>query len=272
MAALLAGVLPVAAQNRNGEWRKFSQANARESVPAQLTLPAGTWIRVRVNQMLSSDRNQPGDTFTASLLEPLVVNGLVVARRGQLISGRVAEAQKAGRVKGTSRLGVELTEIGFVDGQQLPVRSQLIEYAGRTSVGRDIRASGATMGAGAVIGAAAAGPIGAGIGAGAGLIASTIGVLSTRGRATVLYPEAVLSFRTIAPLSISTRRSAHSFLAVSQEDYNSGLRTRQGPPPSLVRPPAYFYGSPYYYGYPYYYGPRFYGGFHYGRGFYGRRW
>ncbi len=231
LAALLAGVLPVAAQDGNGRsnsnsgWRKFSDASARESVPAQLTLPAGAWIRVRVNQTISSDHNQPGDSFTTTLLEPLVVNGLVVARRGQIVSGRVAQAHKAGRVKGTSLLAVELTEISLVDGQQLHVKSQLVEYAGGTSVGRDITASGVTMGAGAAIGAAAAGPIGAGIGAGAGLIASAIGVMTTRGRPTVLYPEAVLSFRTTVPLTISTERSAHAFLAVSQGDYQKALRT-----------------------------------------------
>ena len=88
----------------------------RQFVPTQLTLPAGAWVRVRVNQMLSSDHNQAGDAFIASLLDPLVVNGLVFAQRGQIIFGHVAETQKAGRVKGNSRLGVELTEISLVDG------------------------------------------------------------------------------------------------------------------------------------------------------------
>ena len=265
LAALMAYALPSVAQDTNG-WRKFSETSARESVPAQLTLPAGAWIRVRVNQMLSSDHNQAGDSFSASLMEPLVVNGLVVARRGQTIAGRVVDAQKAGRVKGTSRLGVELSEISLVDGQQLPVKSQLVEYSGGKSIGRDATAVGTTTAVGAGIGAAAAGPIGAGIGAGAGALASAIGVMSTRGRPTLIYPESVLSFRTLEPLTISTERSAHSFLAVSQDDFDRGLRTRQGPPPTLVRRPSYYNGSPYYYGYPHYYGPRFYGGY------YGRRW
>src|SRR5581483_10029888 len=37
------------------------------AVPAQLTIAGGTFVTVRVNQMLSSDRNQPGDAFSASL-------------------------------------------------------------------------------------------------------------------------------------------------------------------------------------------------------------
>ena len=71
-------------------------------VPAQLTIKPGTYITVRLNQALSSDHNHAGDAFAASLVRPIVVDGVVVAGRGQTLGGRVAEAQKAGRVSGTS--------------------------------------------------------------------------------------------------------------------------------------------------------------------------
>src|SRR5438477_6119092 len=95
------------------ESRRF--AEAPPSGPTRITIPAGTWITVRVNEPLSSDHNQPGDAFMATVAQPLVVNGLVVARRGQTVSGMVSEAKKAGRASGTSRLGLELTEIGLAD-------------------------------------------------------------------------------------------------------------------------------------------------------------
>ncbi len=59
----------------------------------------GTFVTVRVDQPLSSDRNQQGDAFIATLARPVVVDGVVVAERGQTLSGRVVEAQKAGRAK-----------------------------------------------------------------------------------------------------------------------------------------------------------------------------
>ncbi|MEP6886358.1 MAG: hypothetical protein ABJC66_16540, partial [Gammaproteobacteria bacterium] len=43
----------------------------------------------------------------ATLGEPLIVDGVVVAQRGQTVMGRVTEARKAGRVEGASRLGLE---------------------------------------------------------------------------------------------------------------------------------------------------------------------
>ena len=52
-------------------------------MPATLTLPAGTLLTVRVNQPLSSDHNQKDDAFTASLAQPIINEGLVVARRGK---------------------------------------------------------------------------------------------------------------------------------------------------------------------------------------------
>jgi hypothetical protein len=114
-------------------------------VPPHLTLKAGTYVTVRMNQWLSSDRNQQGDTFTATLQQPVVVDGVVVAQRGQTVYGRVSEARKAGRVEGTSRLGLQLTQLSLVDGNQAAVQSQMVTRNGQTSVGRDAFAIGATL-------------------------------------------------------------------------------------------------------------------------------
>jgi len=61
-----------------------------------------------------------------------VVDGWVVARRGQAETGSVAVAKKAGRVKGTSQLGVQLGELTLVDGQQLPLQTQMLESSAGT--------------------------------------------------------------------------------------------------------------------------------------------
>jgi hypothetical protein len=254
------------------------------SAPSTLVLPAGTMLSVRTTEWISSDNFRPGDTFAVTLEQPVVVDGWVVARRGQMAVGAVAVAKKAGRIHGVSQLGVHLAELTLVDGQQLSVDSQLAKYSGGTSNGRDALAVGTTTGVGALIGAAADGGAGAGIGAGAGAVAGLIGVLSTRGRPTVILPESLLTFRTTTPLTISTAKSQPAFRPVSQSDYgNRNTYSRPGPP-SLARrgyangyPPlpyySYAYGPyPYYgYGYPYY--PPFYFGFstfyYGGHGYYG---
>ncbi|MDQ6676959.1 MAG: hypothetical protein M3Z09_06660 [Acidobacteriota bacterium] len=255
-----------------------AQAPLRAPGPAEFTIPPGTWITARVEQPISSDHNQPGDSFMATLEQPIVVNGLVVARRGQSVSGRVADVLKAGRVKGTSRLGLELTELGLADGQQVPVKTQLIERRGETSVGRDVGALGVTTGLGAAIGAAAGGGLGAAIGAAAGAAVGTTGVLVTRGRETVVFPEQVLTFRLETPVQIVSQ-AVNAFQPAQPSEYDRPLRTAQGP---VGRPgygaypayPAYPLIGGYGYPYPYFgsFGGYFYSGprFYYGRGRYRR--
>jgi hypothetical protein len=276
LACLIAGALPGFGQDANSPadeqstgWRRFDEA---AQVPSSLTLPAGTWVKVRIDQVVASDRNQVGDGFTATLAEPLVANGLVVARRGQTIGGRVAAADKGGRVKGTSHLGLELDELGLVDGRQVPIHTRLIEYSAGTSKGRDATGVVTGAGVGAMIGAAAeGGGFGAGIGAVAGAAAATVGVLATRGRATVVYPEALLTFRLEEPLTVYTSNSAQAFRPVSPADYPQRTLRQTARATSAPPPRYYSYWDDWYMGgyyYPRYYGPsiffstgpRFFGG------------
>jgi hypothetical protein len=126
------------------------------------------------------------------------------------------------------------------------------------------------------------------VGAGAGLIVGTIGVLLTRGRPTVIYPESVLTFQIEQPVTISTEHAPYAFRWIDPNEYDRPYNARgpqgpQGPPQyagagyGYAPPAAPYYGYGYGYGYPYYpypywggvgayWGPGFYFG---GRGFYG---
>ncbi len=228
-----------------------------DAVPFQLTIKPGTFITVRVDQPLSSDHNQQGDAFSATLVQPVVVDGVVVAQRGQTIGGRVTEAQKAGRVENVARLGIQLTDLTLVDGQQLPIETELISRRGPTSTGQDAGMIATTTGLGAAIGAAAGWGKGAAIGAGAGAAAGVIGVLLTRGHASVIYPESVLTFRIDSPVSFSTERSPQAFRYVDPNDYQRHTEVRTSRP---APPPPPYYGGPGYY-------PPYYWGYGYGPGF-----
>jgi hypothetical protein len=270
-----------------------AQSGPAAPLPQRLTIRPGTFVTVRVNQTLSSDRNQAGDAFSATLVRPIVVDGFVVAQRGQTLGGRVSEATKAGRVEGTSRLAIQLTDLTLVDGQQVPIQSQFVSTAGGTSVGRDAGAVAGTTAFGAAVGAAADWGTGAAIGAGAGAAAGIIGVLLTRGHPSVIYPESVLTFRIEAPVTIATDRAPQAFRYVDPADYEqpSDHQTptyAQMPPPApacagygCAAPPPPYFGPAYYpyyrgpsfvfYSGPHYYGPRYYGPRYYGPRFYGYR-
>ena len=223
-----------------------------------------------MNDYLSSDHSKIGDQFTAVLDQPLVVNGWVVARRGQVLVGQVKEVRQAGRIKGTSELGVELTDMTTVDGRQVPILTELWKASGGTSHGQDAATVGTTTGLGAVIGAAADWGRGAAIGAGAGAAAGIGAVLLTRGRPTILEPEEPLSFRLVDPVRIDTTQSQQAFQPVTQQDFDGRLQHRGPRRVAGGYPGPYSYPCGYYgpcYAYPGYVG--FYGV--YGRDYYGRR-
>ena len=224
---------------KSGATRSAPQGNDRNyTVPATLTIRPGTYVTVHVNQWLSSDRSQQGDTFFASLAEPLVVDGVVVAQRGQTVRGRITEAQKAGRVEGTSRLGIELTSLTLVDGQQVNIHSQMVTRNGQTSVGRDAGAIAGTTALGAIVGAGADYGRGAAIGAGAGAAAGILGVLLTRGRPTEISPESMLTFQLEAPVTVATDRAPQAFRYAEGQDYGRGYSSYSqggGPRPVVLR-------------------------------------
>jgi hypothetical protein len=223
-------------------------------LPPQVTIKPGTYVTVRTDQPLSSDRNQEGDVFSATLTQPVVVDGIVVAQRGQAVMGRVAEARKAGRASGVSHLSLQLTGLTLADGTQANIQSQMVTRNGQTSVGNDIAAVGTTTAVGAAIGAAADWGRGAAIGAGAGAAAGLIGVLLTRGHPTVVYPETLLTFRIDTPVTVSTTRAPQAFRYVDPYEYDRPVQTQ------VVherRPAPYYNGAPpYYYGG--WYGPGYY--------------
>src|SRR5208283_3529384 len=176
----------------------------------------------RVNQALSSDHNHVGDTFSATLIQPVIVGGVVVAPRGQTIYGRVADAEKAHGGK-DSRLGLELTSLTLADGTQAPIQSQLV-----TMQGPRIPGSGE---AGTVVGANATG---------AG------GVLLTHSHPTVLYPEAALTFAITTPIVINTANAPQAFRFAGPEDYQPNVTQSTTFRPRTTDRPAYVYGPGYY--------------------------
>lgn len=243
----------------------YAVQGAARQVPAQLTMRPGTTVTVRLSQAVSSEHNRAGDTYYATLAEPLIVDGVVVAHRGETVTGRVTEAQKASS-QGASKLGLELVGLKLADGTPVTVQSQMIDQSGHTPYGNQAGVVVGTTAVGAAIGAGAAGGSGAAIGAGAGVVAGLIGSLFTKGSPTVLYPETPLTFSLKAPVEISTERAPQAFRYATNRDYGAGAPAyaqRPVPPP----PPVYY--GPAYYLYPNYWGPSVYVGGYY-RGF--RRW
>ncbi len=174
-------------------------------VPNTVTIRPGTVLTVRIGETLSAARHEAGDTFLATLEQPLVIDGFIIAERGARVEGRVTEAERPGRGPGASRLALELIRLSTSDGQRVHVRTEPFKKEAGNSTGSDLAKVGVGAAIGAAVGAAAGGGKGAAIGAGVGGAAGTAGVLLTRGRPAEIPVESRISFRIQEPITLTER-------------------------------------------------------------------
>jgi hypothetical protein len=162
--------------------------------PPPLVIPAGTRIRVRIGQTLSTKVNQAGDTFPATVDSPVEVNGRTVIRAGASATGTVVDAKSLGKFKGQALLSVRLDRVR-VEGHSYPVETSNVERVEKGKGKRSAEFIGGGAGLGALIGGLAGGGKGALIGGLAGAGAGTAGGAFTGNKDLVIPAETVLTFR-----------------------------------------------------------------------------
>ena len=158
-------------------------------------------IEARIDQALSTERNQPGDRFVASLDLPLDIGGREVLPRGTQLRGHVTTSRSSGRMEGRAVIGITLDSLDY-NGQAVRIATTLDTKSGEAHKKRNIEMIGGGSALGAVIGAIAGGGKGAAIGAAAGAGAGTAGAAAT-GKENVSIPaETVFAFRLKAPVEL----------------------------------------------------------------------
>jgi hypothetical protein len=170
-----------------------------------VTIPEGTLVSVRLIEGVSSAVNKPGDTITATLDQPLVVDGFVIAERGARVEGEVSQVVDAGRVKGVAQVALVLTRLTTADGQKIRIRTAEFAKEAPKETARDAAKVGIGAGIGAAIGAVIGGGKGAAIGGAAGAGAGTGAVLATKGKPAELPSETLLTFRIAEAIQVTER-------------------------------------------------------------------
>jgi hypothetical protein len=178
-----------------------ARADPAAVAPQPVTLPAGTRVRVRLQEALDTRRSRAGDRFTAVLDEPLVSGDRVIVPTGTEFAGHIVRSKPSGRFKGRAVLAVQLDSF-TENGQTYPIRST---SSARASAGHKRHALawiGGGSGGGAAIGALAGGGAGALIGAGAGAVGGTVASAITGKRQVHLPAEYELRFTLSEPVTL----------------------------------------------------------------------
>lgn len=173
-----------------------------EAAPvAGITIPGDTEITVRMIDSVDSERARLGETFRASLDEPVVVNGREVIPRGADVLTKLVTDQRSGTLEGRTVLTLAISTI-TVNGRPVDVTTNDVRT---TSSSRGTRSAGVVGGGaalGAIIGALAGGGKGAAIGAGSGAVLGAGSQVLTGGQKVKIPSETRLTFRLQNPVQL----------------------------------------------------------------------
>lgn len=190
----------VASEAAEGEKARAAKAPAYREV----TVPAGTTLRLDLASSISSDGSKVEDPVRATLREAVVVDGQTVVPVGAELDGVVTDAEDSGRVKGRARIAYRFNSLSVGD-EQYDISTSATTHVAEATKGEDATKIGIGAGAGAAIGAILGGGSGAAKGAAIGGAAGTGAVLATKGKEVQLGPGANVTTSLAAPLIVRVK-------------------------------------------------------------------
>jgi hypothetical protein len=143
---------------------------------------------------LGSKISQTGESFSATVADPITVDGRTVVRAGAPASGTVVAAKSLGRFKGQAELAIRLDSIR-ASGGTYPIETSTVERVEKGKGKRTAGFIGGGAGLGALIGGLAGGGKGALIGGLAGAGAGTAGTAFTGNKDITIPAETLLTFK-----------------------------------------------------------------------------
>ncbi len=89
---------------------------------AQVTVPDGTRLRVRLDQSISSATAEQGQSVELSITEAVKVGDQVVIPDGARVTGTITEAQEKRHMGRAGKLDFSIDRVRAIDGEWIPLR------------------------------------------------------------------------------------------------------------------------------------------------------
>jgi hypothetical protein len=174
-------------------------------VPANVGIPAGTTLVIRIDQRISVKSSRAGDRFTGEVVEPVLAadNSILVPKLSR-VGGVVAASHKRGHFKGSSILELRLTSL-TLNGTEYPLATR---DSVRTKRGKGRRSAGwiaGGAGLGMLVGGVASGGVGLAVG---GLVGGGAGtaVAGLTGNGDINIPaESIVRFKLAEDLVVQVK-------------------------------------------------------------------
>ncbi len=169
---------------------------AAEQGAAQVTLAQGMRLSLQLNDHLSTKLNSEGDTFTATVIVPVIEGDKVVIPKGSVVTGSISRILRPGRFRGKAIMNVVFQSLRIPGKGQLPIVASLLSVEpegnagvksegaiqGDASKGKDVATVAKPGASGAGIGTLVGGGKGAAIGSGIGAAVGLATVFATWGK------------------------------------------------------------------------------------------
>jgi hypothetical protein len=171
------------------------------AAPLGVTVPPDTNVTVRMIDSVNSQTARLGQTFRASVDEPIFVNGQQVIPRGADVLTKLVEDQQSGKIEGRTVLTMALVSI-TINGQPVPVTSSDVKTESSSRGARSAGVIGGGTALGAIVGALAGGGKGAAIGAASGATLGAGTEILTKGQTVKIPSETRLTFKLQTPIQL----------------------------------------------------------------------
>jgi hypothetical protein len=110
------------------------------------TIPAGTPLKVKLENTLTSFSNKTGDPFSARVTEPVLLDGKTVIPIGATVQGRVTKVDEPRRIAGKPTIGIFPETMVLPSGERYMLNAPLIDTNLRH--GTDVNTEGQFKGEG----------------------------------------------------------------------------------------------------------------------------
>jgi hypothetical protein len=189
---------------------------AAAGAQTNLSLPAGTAFRVKLERTLSTFSSKEGDPFSGRITEAVILDGKTVIPVGATVQGRVTKINEPRRIAGKPTIGIFPEALVLPNGERYMLNAAMVDtnphhgtdvntegqFKGEGHDGKDLTEIGFGTGGGMLVGGLAGGGKGLLIG---GAVGATLTVAHWLGkkRSAVLPSGTELMMELSRPLQMT---------------------------------------------------------------------